>query len=78
MAKVKKAKHPHTEMHPTATCHAKGCEHPIKLNVVERAGDQNKVYTCYFHGLLENGKTRLSGMLIVDLLKARNRRLQAQ
>ncbi len=60
-------------MHPTATCGAKGCGHPIKLNVVERT--EGNGYTCYFHGLLESGKTKANGVAISDLLRLRNRRI---
>ena len=70
--KKKKHKHPHTEM-ANATCRINGCGHPIKLNVVERTPGHN--YTCYFHGLLESGKTHLSGQPIKDLLRLRNRRM---
>lgn len=71
--KEKKKKHSYLEMHPHATCRIHNCGHTIKMNVTERTPRNN--YTCYFHGLLENGKTHLEGVPIKDLLHARNRRM---
>ena len=69
----KKRKHPYTSVHAYITCTAKGCQHPIKLNVVERSTRGG--YTCYFHGMLEKGKTHINGVSIKELLSSRNRRL---
>ena len=69
----KKRKHPYTEMHSSATCTVKGCNHPIKQNVVERSS--RGVFTCYYHGMQEKGKTHIDGVPIKDLLRLRNRRL---
>ena len=71
--KKKKHKHNYTEMHPSETCHVKGCGHPIKASVVERTPGKN--YTCYLHGLMEQGKTHSHGVPIKDLLRIQNRRM---
>lgn len=70
--KKKKHKHPHTDMHPNITCGVRNCGYPIKTNVVERVKHRNN-FTCYYHGMIEAGKTHLSGIPIKDLLHARKR-----
>jgi hypothetical protein len=72
MEKKKKKNH-YTLMHTNTTCTVKGCEYPIKLNVVERS--TRGVFTCYFHGMIERGKTHIDGVPIKELLNSRNRKL---
>jgi hypothetical protein len=73
MEKEKKRKHPYTAVHSNITCTTRNCQHPIKLNVIERSTRGG--FTCYFHGMLEKGKTHIDGVPIKELLNSRNRRL---